>query len=154
LQPFIYMNGMASLYEWKILMEEVKQHIINQYGKSNVHCAPRYWQKYNAKAILTIASCSETSVIFLGFCIWFVCLFVFLSFLNTWILKKKKKQISNIFIFLHAIYNEIISEHWIYSDLFSDGTPSTAIGDIYIPDPSVGSRLKVKFASGKFLDFQ
>ncbi|XP_061198008.1 apolipoprotein D-like [Saccostrea echinata] len=29
----------------------------------------------------------------------------------------------------------------------SDGSPSTAIGDIYIPDPSVGSRLKVKFAS-------
>lgn len=33
--------------------------------------------------------------------------------------------------------------------VFSDGTPSTAIGDIYIPDPTLGSKLKVKFASGK-----
>lgn len=29
--------------------------------------------------------------------------------------------------------------------------PSTAIGDIYIPDVNDGSKLKVKFASGKFL---
>lgn len=31
----------------------------------------------------------------------------------------------------------------------SDGTPSTAIGDIYIPDMTDASKLKVKFAAGK-----
>lgn len=35
--------------------------------------------------------------------------------------------------------------------VYSDGMPSTAIGDIYIPDVNDGSKLKVKFASGKFL---